>query len=45
MILLQELKKEKDKAAAAIKELKEKSEKKLVEELQQKVCQISLHAP
>lgn len=35
-ILDKELKKEKDKAAAAIKELKEKSEKKLVEELQQK---------
>ncbi|KAM0836093.1 hypothetical protein ACQ4PT_062550 [Festuca glaucescens] len=35
-ILDKELKKEKDKAAAAIKELKEKSEKKLVEELQRK---------
>lgn len=41
-ILEKELKKEKDKAAAAIKELKEKSEKKLAEELQRKDEEASL---
>uniref|UniRef100_A0ACD5V345 Uncharacterized protein n=1 Tax=Avena sativa TaxID=4498 RepID=A0ACD5V345_AVESA len=41
-ILEKELKKEKDKAAAAIKELKEQSEKKLAEELQRKDEEASL---
>lgn len=44
-MLLQELKKEKMKAAAAVKELQEKTEQKLMDELQRKVCQMCFGVP